>query len=165
MTRRRMTAVTGGVGLGLSLFLAGCSGSADSAAPAASPTSTPVAPMSPAAEGKADRADMEKSMKQGGYISLADYEKAPGSFEGSDVVLFFNASWCPTCQEATEQLTSAEYPDGLTVVSVDYDSKEALRDKYGVTTQHTFVVIDSEGRETKKFSGATDVATIQENVG
>ena len=65
------------------------------------------------------------------------------------MVLFFSASWCPTCQEATEQLTGAEFPDGLTVVSVDHDSNEALRDKYGVTTQHTFVVIDSEGRETK----------------
>lgn len=132
-------------------------------APAASPSQgADTAGGARATKDPANDAGMDSA--SGGYISQADYEKEPAAFSDSDVVLFFNATWCPTCQEADENLSSAQFPDGLTVVSVDYDSNEALRDRYGVTTQHTFVVIGPDGSVVKKFTGASDVAEIQGNL-
>lgn len=164
---RRPAVMVSGLGLVLTALVAGCSTTTGTetfpATPA--PVQTPMESRS-STPGTTDDMKMSKEPKvpAGGYVSLADYQRQPDTFANSDVVLFFNASWCPTCQEATEQLTGAQFPAGLTVVSVDYDSNEQLRDQYGVTTQHTFVVIDKDGQEIKKFTGATDVATIERNV-
>lgn len=92
---------------------------------------------------------------EGAWITLADFEKDPATYhENGDVVLFFNATWCPTCQETVKNLDAGPTPAGLTVVSVDYDSNQALREKYGVTVQHTFVAIDEDGQERTKFTGS-----------
>ena len=74
--------------------------------------------------------------------------------EAGDVVLFFNASWCPTCKATVESLDADGVPAGLTVVSVDYDAATDLRKQYGVTVQHTFVQVDEQGNQLAKFSGA-----------
>ncbi len=101
---------------------------------------------------------------KGAFIDYADYQDDPAMFAANDVVLFFNATWCPTCQEATKNLEAAQLPDGLTVVSVDYDSNTDLRRDYGVTTQHTFVQVDPAGEELAKFTGATTVQEISEQL-
>lgn len=150
----------------LGIALTGCAAEANDTTPAAPsqpPVTTPTTGSSDAPDANRDKRNAEAAAP-GGYISQVNYEKESGSLQGSDVVLFFNATWCPTCQEADENLSSAQFPDGLTVVSVDYDSNEALRDRYGVTTQHTFVVVDPDGNAVKKFTGASDVAEIQENL-
>nr|HRW20195.1 hypothetical protein [Dermatophilaceae bacterium] len=56
-------------------------------------------------------------------------------------------------------------PAGLVVVKVDYDSATELRQKYGVTQQHTFVLVDGQGNAVKKWSGAKDGAAIAAAVG
>ena len=93
--------------------------------------------------------------KEGAWIDQAAYEADPATFhEAGDVVLFFNASWCPTCKATVESLDSAGVPAGLTVVSVDYDAATDLKKQYGVTVQHTFVQVDEQGNQLAKFSGA-----------
>jgi len=79
-------------------------------------------------------------------------------------VLFFHASWCPTCQAAEANLTSQPVPDGLTVVKTDFDTMTELRQKYGVTVQHTFVQIDAGGAQLAKWSGSTSAAEIADQV-
>lgn len=112
-------------------------------APAASSPSATTAPIS------------------GNWVTLADYDKAPETYHAAgDVVLFFNATWCPTCQETVKSLDAKGTPPGLTVVSVDYDSNQDLRQKYGVTVQHTFVVVDEDGQQQKKFTGSLTGAEI-----
>ena len=71
-----------------------------------------------------------------------------------DVVLFFAADWCPTCQEATTNLEAdpPPIPAGLAIVRVDYDNSDELKQKYGVTTQHTFVQVDPDGNEVAKWT-------------
>jgi thiol-disulfide isomerase/thioredoxin len=92
----------------------------------------------------------------GSYIDYAAYQQDPAKFAaGGDVVLFFNASWCPTCQAASANFSSQAVPNGLTVVSVDYDDNTALRQQYGVTVQHTFVQVDASGAQLAKWSGST----------
>lgn len=151
-------------------LVAGCS-SADGE-PAPTPTAvtpTAAAEPSPAAGGSAapESAAPEKSAPAaakaaaGGYIDYADYRGDEDAYADSDVVLFFNASWCPTCQEAAANFESESFPAGLTVVSVDYDDSEDLKQKYGVTYQHTFVQVDPAGKQLAKFTGSTTLAEVE----
>lgn len=85
--------------------------------------------------------------------------------DGRKVVLFFHAPWCPYCKAADQDFKSAissgNFPSNITLIKVDYDSQTELKKKYGVTTQHTFVQVDSTGNQiTKWISGETsDLAT------
>ena len=96
----------------------------------------------------------------GAYIDKAAYESSPEMYHSGKVVLFFHAPWCPTCRAVEESLTSAPVPDGLTVVKVDYDTENELRQRYGVTTQHTFVQVDASGNELAKWTTSTTADEI-----
>ena len=98
----------------------------------------------------------------GAYIDLATYEAGKDMYAGTDVVLFFNAAWCSTCKEARENLEAepAAIPAGLTIVAVDYDDSDALKQKYGVTVQHTFVQVDADGNEIAKWNGSVTADEI-----
>jgi len=69
-----------------------------------------------------------------------------------DVVLFFHASWCPSCRSADSNIQETGVDDFL-LLKVDYDTHTDLRKKYGVTYQHTFVQVDANGDLIKKWSG------------
>jgi thiol-disulfide isomerase/thioredoxin len=92
----------------------------------------------------------------GAFITLAEYEGSKDMYADSDVVLFFAADWCPTCQTTKKNLEAdpAAIPAGLAVVRVDYDNSDELKQKYGVTTQHTFVQVDADGNEVAKWTGS-----------
>lgn len=132
------------------IALAGCGSSSSStstAAPAASTsTSKSAAPAASASSGATD-------MKPGAYLSKADYESQMTARAGTKVVLFFHASWCPSCKGTDESLTTAGVPAGLTVVKVDYDTATDLKKQYGITQQHTFVQIDGDGKALATWSG------------
>lgn len=137
--------------------LAGCSSASTSEAPMSSPAAASSAPAPTSAEPVATA---------GGWITWDDYQKDKQKYADSDVVLFFNASWCPTCQNTVKSLDAAkaDFPSGLTVVSVDYDTATDLKKQYGVTTQHTFVQVDSSGNAINKWSGTETVEAIQAKV-
>lgn len=62
-------------------------------------------------------------------------------------VVFFYAAWCPNCRATVTEL-NARWDDvrpGLTLVIADYDKEQALKAKYGVTYQDTFVLLDETG--------------------
>lgn len=91
----------------------------------------------------------------GAWIDQATYEANPQRYhDAGNVVLFFNAAWCPTCRETVANLDANGVPAGLTVVSVDYDGSSQLKREYGVTVQHTFVQVDPSGAQQTKFTGA-----------
>ena len=70
-------------------------------------------------------------------------------------VLFFYASWCPTCRPADADFSAKQdtFPSDLTVIRVNYndpdtDSEEkSLAKKHAVTYQHTFVQINANGEK------------------
>ncbi|MDA9128920.1 S-layer homology domain-containing protein [Candidatus Gracilibacteria bacterium] len=77
-------------------------------------------------------------------------------------VLFFYASWCPSCQAADAAISGDDVvSSGITLLKTDYDSQLDLRKKYGVTMQHTFVQIDSNGELINKWTGSHSLADIQ----
>lgn len=76
-------------------------------------------------------------------------------------VLFFYASWCPTCRPADANFTQnvGRIPEDVTLIRVNYNDPETdqeekdLAKKYGITYQHTFVQIDDTGKEVAKWNG------------
>lgn len=70
-------------------------------------------------------------------------------------VVYFHAEWCPTCQ-ATMTSFAARWPevrDGLVLVIADYDRETALKARYGVTYQNTFVQVDAVGERLQSWNG------------
>ncbi len=80
-------------------------------------------------------------------------------------VLFFNASWCPSCVAAKNSLSSEDFVgENILILSVDYDDSTELKNTYWVTAQHTFVQIDTAGTLIKKWVGSKDLAEIQAQI-
>lgn len=95
---------------------------------------------------KAD-ATTEPSVK-GTYASYSPTALANST--GTDL-LFFHAPWCPQCRALESSINAASLPDGVTIFKVDYDTNQALRQKYGVTLQTTVVRVDDEGNMVEKY--------------
>lgn len=113
---------------------------------------------------KGSKPKAEPAVAPGAWIDYDAYQADRAAYADSDVVLFFAATWCYTCQAAEKSLDTDGVPDGLAVVKVDYDSQTDLRKKYGVTVQHTFVHIDDSGAALKKWSGSESGAAIQAEI-
>ena len=63
-------------------------------------------------------------------------------------VVFFYAAWCPDCRATVTELNARwdKVRPGLTLVIADYDKEQALKAKFGVTYQDTFVLLDRAGK-------------------
>ena len=84
----------------------------------------------------------------GAYVEYSD--SAISQAEGT-TLLFFHASWCPQCLAIENDIEAEGVPDGVTIIKVDYDSHQDLRQQYGVTLQTTFVEVTADGAEVEKF--------------
>ncbi|BCR81989.1 thioredoxin domain-containing protein [Arachnia rubra] len=142
------------------IVLAGCSQNASS--DAMSPAMSPSGAMSPSAGMSTSPGDA--MMTPSGYVSYEEYSAAMDKYSSVKVVLFFNATWCPDCQAITKALTDdpGKIPAKTTVVSVDYDSHTDLRQRYGVTMQHTFVQVDAQGMATRTWVSTSPNALLKE---
>lgn len=114
-----------------------------------------------------DEAMMEKdtAMMSKGSYEMYDASKLAMAEKGK-VVLFFKAAWCPSCKtvDADIKANLAAIPAGVTILEVDYDKSADLKQKYGVTTQHTFVQVDAKGALITKWSGGATLASVVEKI-
>jgi len=156
----RSTVLRAAVGAAaIALAVAGCGSSTTggTAAPASAsaPASSSAAPEPSAPASSPAVVESPSAQTRDGLVSYADYSADPAAFSAGPVVLFFHADWCPKCRETKENLTAdpASLPDGLTVVEVDFDTETGLRQKYGVTVQHTFVQVDAGGEKLSVWTG------------
>ncbi|MDQ3123640.1 MAG: thioredoxin family protein [bacterium] len=104
--------------------------------------------------------------EQMGAGSYREYsEEALAEASGSKL-LFFHAPWCPQCRALEQDIQSKGVPEGQTIFKVDYDSNQALRQKYGVTIQTTFVLVNDQGELSKKFVAYDDptLQSVQNNI-
>jgi len=120
--------------------------------------------------GEEGKGVVEQKVMEDGTIISGSYEayapeKLALALDGK-VILFFHASWCPTCRAADSDINKnlSEIPDGVHILKIDYDSNTALKQKYGVTYQHTFVQVDSSGNLIKKWTGSSTLAEIVANI-
>jgi thiol-disulfide isomerase/thioredoxin len=106
-----------------------------------------------------DTAMMKKSS---GYITLAEYNENKDAYSSSKKVLFFAASWCPTCQALTSDIEKniTSIPADTVIIRADYDKETDLKKTYGVTIQHTLVQIDNDGNPLTKWSGGNTLDTV-----
>lgn len=125
------------------------------------PSSEEVVEGSNVMEARPDVMEGVMTPQAGGSFESYAPEKLARASSG-DVVLFFRASWCPTCRalEADLKANSTQIPQGLTILDVSYDAETALKQKYGVTYQHTLVQVDAEGNMVTKWSGSQDLASL-----
>lgn len=116
---------------------------------------------------KKDGAMMEKdgAMMTKGSYEMYDASKLAMAKDGK-VVLFFKASWCPTCRALDGDIKASlgDIPAGVTILEVDYDKSGDLKQKYGVTTQHTLVQVDSQGTLLNKWSGGNTLESVVEKI-
>jgi thiol-disulfide isomerase/thioredoxin len=102
-------------------------------------------------------ANPSSASTHGKYVDYSDsiIEETLG-----DKILFFHASWCPQCQALEADIRASTLPKNLTIIKVDYDNHQDLRQRYGVTIQTTLVRVDDQGNLVKKFV-AYDDPTLQ----
>ena len=118
---------------------------------------------------KKDETSMMKKedtmMKAGSYEAYSG-DKVMMASATHDVVLFFRASWCPTCIAVDKDIKAnlGKIPSSLTILDVDYDNSKDLKQKYGVTYQHTFVQVDKDGNMIKKWSGSPTLSALVSEV-
>lgn len=105
---------------------------------------------SPATE--ADPGDSESGADDvataGSYIDYSD--TAIANADGR-ILLFFHATWCPQCRSLESDILARGVPSGVTIIKVDYDTHQDLRQKYGVTVQTTMVEVDNDGTSLQSF--------------
>lgn len=100
-------------------------------------------------------------MEGAGTYETYDPSKLAMAKDGK-VVLFFRASWCPTCRalDADVRKNLSGIPSGVTILDVNYDTEKDLKTKYGITTQHTLVQVDVDGKELGKWVGSSTLADL-----
>lgn len=87
--------------------------------------------------------------------------------ENGKAVIFFHAPWCPYCRAAEADFLKNwdKVPSNVTILKTDYDTSTQLKKKYAITTQDTFVLVDKNGKEVKKWiSGGYGVKALLENL-
>lgn len=92
-----------------------------------------------------------------------DYESDALPTTG-DIVLFFHADRCPTCVRAEKNIRKSWIPAWLSILKVDYDSNEELRETYWIQSQTSYTQIDLDGKEIKKWVWSTNIEDILERI-
>ena len=83
--------------------------------------------------------------------------------EGDPILIFVDASWCPTCAKERPILQHLyEMPEfrSLQVFNVDFDTSKPLLHRLGVQMQSTLIVYHGT-KETGRLTGATDPHVIE----
>ena len=103
--------------------------------------------------------DLPKELPSSRYVeySKAAYDAAADKRR----VLYFYATWCPSCKVANEDFTANpnKIPEDVVVIRTNYNDpntdqeEKDLAKKYGITYQHTFVQINAQGKELTKWNG------------
>ena len=70
-------------------------------------------------------------------------------------VIFFYAKWCPNCKAAALAFSARwdEVRPGVALIVADYDKQTALKTRYGVTYQDTYVLVGPDGEKRKIWNG------------
>jgi thiol-disulfide isomerase/thioredoxin len=104
-------------------------------------------------------------MVKGGQYAAYDASKLAFAKEGK-VVLFFRASWCPTCRALDTDIKAnvSQIPQNVLILDVDYDKYADLKKQYGVTYQHTLVQVDASGNMIAKWSGSEGLSDLVKQV-
>jgi thiol-disulfide isomerase/thioredoxin len=82
--------------------------------------------------------------------------------DAEHILLFFKASWCPSCRalEADILENAAMIPSNVAIFAVDYDTATELKRQYGITRQHSIVEITPTGEAESQVSHGLTLADV-----
>jgi len=112
--------------------------------------------------GSSAGSEQDKMMKKDSASRYVEYSKAALDQAATNRrVLYFYANWCPICKpaDADFKANSSKIPADVTIIRVNYNDTDTdqeekeLAKKYAVSYQHSFVQIDSQGKEVTKWNG------------
>ena len=105
------------------------------------------------ADTKSPEVSVQTEKSAGKYIAYS--ESAYNESSGKKRVLFFHAPWCPYCKAADKVFNANldRIPEDVILFKTDYDTEKALKTKYAVTYQHTFVYVDADGKKINIWNG------------
>lgn len=103
---------------------------------------------------QSDAPVVEQAARQATVLSFENEAQVNDLAAKGKTVVFFFASWCPNCRATVAELNArwAEVNPDLTLVIADYDKEGALKGKFGVTYQDTFVLLDAKGEAVKSWN-------------
>ena len=113
-----------------------------------------------AMENEGNMMDDVEPTAAGAYLTYSP--EAVASSDAENILLTFSASWCPSCRTLDANINEnlSAIPEGTEIYKVDYDSNVALRQEYGVTMQHTHVLVDNDGTMIKKWTGGNTLGDL-----
>jgi thiol-disulfide isomerase/thioredoxin len=113
-------------------------------------------------ESESETAEMTEAGEAGAYVPYSEVRFRDAADKKR--VYFFHAGWCPTCRSANKAFEDNldRIPADVVVFKTDYDTSGELKQRYAVTYQHTFVLVDQEGNQVRKWSGG-DIDELIEN--
>lgn len=110
------------------------------------------------AQNQEETPNAEAVSGEGRYV---DYSESAVSSQDYDTsILFFHAPWCPQCLAFERDINANQIPDGVQILKVDFDTSTELKAKHGVTLQTTFVSVNSNGEQLKKWVGYSEDKTL-----
>lgn len=91
----------------------------------------------------------EGQERRDGFQPFTKSQLANALANDINVVLYFSADRCPSCQLLTKSLEADQFafPKDLLVLSIDFDEQTDLVSEYGVVRQHTLIFLNSDGQE------------------
>lgn len=97
-----------------------------------------------------------------GYATYNEAVVQDALDSGKKVALFFWASRCPNCVALNGNIETnyKNIPADTMIFKVDYDTSDALKEKYGVTTQHTLVYVNEDMDEVNQVAGPTNLDEV-----
>lgn len=89
------------------------------------------------------------------YFDYSRISLAKAKQNGRTVLFFAATSWCNTCSALDLELKdrSSILPSDVSVLKIDYDHDVATNRAYGISSQHTMILLDKNGDEIKRWVG------------
>jgi thiol-disulfide isomerase/thioredoxin len=120
-------------------------------------TSTPQAPTEDTSQQDTASQNATGPAAPGEY---RDYQEGDIQRVAGTKILFFYAPWCPQCRALEKSIKEGSIPSGVTILKVDYDTNQALRQTYGISIQTSLARVDDTGKLLAKYV-AYDRPTLQ----
>lgn len=103
--------------------------------------------------------DVAEAVSENFSATYADYDAEAAADQKH--VLFFHATWCPTCVKWDKTVTTGltDLSSNALIYKADFDTSDALKKQYNVTSHSTAVFINADGSVAK-----TEIAPSLESV-
>jgi thioredoxin 1 len=115
---------------------------------------------------KASEVSQSSEIAENSQYQLYSEDKISNATPDDKIVIFFHATWCPTCRLLNRDIERnlSTIPDSVLILKADYDKETKLKQKYGVTLQHTLVQVDNEGNMLAKWHQTPTLDKVLKNL-